>query len=400
MKPRSCSASPLPPRDRWPPRWRPRPGVLAFCTIWPPRPNPPPLRDLAELRAFAAAELGTAELQPWDVGYASEKLREKKYALNEEELKPASPSTPCSTACSPSPRRVFGVRLGAARRRWTCGMPTFATTMCSMPRAVSSLAPTSISTRATGKRGGLDGHCAARASTTATTLHRPIAYLTCNFAPPARGAVGGDALPAHARRRAHLFHEFGHGLHHLLTEIDYPGVSGISGVEWDAVELPSQFMENFGWQRENARPVRSTTAAASGCRRRWWNACRRRGTSTPASSSCARSSSPCSTSACTTSTTRARHRTLELLDEVRNEVAVIRPTGRTRTASRTASPTSSPAATALPATCGPKCCRPTPSPASGGGGHLRPPHRHGLAKPSSPWWLATGAGELRRLPRA
>ena len=97
-----------------------------------------------------------------------------------------------------------------------------------------------------GKRGGawMDV-CRSRFRDGAQT-HPPIAYLTCNFAPPL-----GDqpALLTHDDVLT-LFHEFGHGLHHLLTEVDFPGVSGISGVEWDAVELPSQFMENFGWQRE------------------------------------------------------------------------------------------------------------------------------------------------------
>ncbi len=74
----------------------------------------------------------------------------------------------------------------------------------------------------------------------------PVAFLTCNFAPP---TATTPSLLTHDDVLT-LFHEFGHGLHHLLTEVDYPGVAGISGVEWDAVELPSQFMENFGWQRE------------------------------------------------------------------------------------------------------------------------------------------------------
>ncbi len=97
-----------------------------------------------------------------------------------------------------------------------------------------------------GKRGGAwMGTCRSRFREGATT-HPPIAYLTCNFAPP---------TPDHPSLLTHddvitLFHEFGHGLHHMLTEVDLPGVAGIDGVEWDAVELPSQFMENFAWQRE------------------------------------------------------------------------------------------------------------------------------------------------------
>src|SRR5690606_23094411 len=97
-----------------------------------------------------------------------------------------------------------------------------------------------------GKRGGAWMDVARARFLDADRLHHPVAFLCCNFAPPAAGA---PALLTHDDVLT-LFHEFGHGLHHMLTEVDFPSISGISGVEWDAVELPSQFMENFGWQRE------------------------------------------------------------------------------------------------------------------------------------------------------
>ena len=229
----------------------PTPGrVLAFLHDLAAKAKPAALRDLAELRAFAAAELGLAELQPWDVGYASEKLREKKYALNEEELKPYFPLDAVLDGLFAITERVFGVRL--ARRDgvdvWHADVRYY--DVLDAEGRVIAGAYVDLYAR-NGKRGGAWMDVCRSRFHDGTTLHRPIAYLTCNFAPPTRGAAGGDvpSLLTHDDVLT-LFHEFGHGLHHLLTEIDYPGVSGISGVEWDAVELPSQFMENFGWQRE------------------------------------------------------------------------------------------------------------------------------------------------------
>ncbi|WP_257386948.1 M3 family metallopeptidase [Tahibacter caeni] len=219
--------------------------VLDFLTDLVRRARPVAEREIAELRAFAAAELGLADLQPWDIGYASEKLRERRFQLNEEELKPYFPLPAVIAGLFGICERVFGIRL---QRRdgidvWhedVAYYEVFDANGQPIAGAYVDLYARS------GKRGGAWMDVCRSRFRDADGLHRPIAYLTCNFAPPTATA---PSLLTHDDVLT-LFHEFGHGLHHLLTEIDYPGVSGISGVEWDAVELPSQFLENFGWQRE------------------------------------------------------------------------------------------------------------------------------------------------------
>lgn len=219
--------------------------VLDFLEDLVRRARPVAEREIAELRAFAAAELGLADLQPWDVGYASEKLRERRFNLNEEELKPYFPLPAVMEGLFAICTRVFGIRL---ERRdgvdvWHDDVAYYDVFDAQDQR----IAGTYVDLYArSGKRGGAWMDVCRSRFRDDSGLHRPIAYLTCNFPPPTATA---PSLLTHDDVLT-LFHEFGHGLHHLLTEIDYPGVSGISGVEWDAVELPSQFLENFGWQRE------------------------------------------------------------------------------------------------------------------------------------------------------
>jgi oligopeptidase A len=219
--------------------------VLAFLHDLVARAKPVAERELTELREFARDQLGIAELQPWDIGYASEKLRVKQFALSEEELKPYFPLPAVIDGLFAICQRVFGVRLQlrAGVDAWHADV-RFYDVLDAEGRVIAG-AYVDLYAR-NGKRGGawMDV-CRSRFRTDATT-HLPIAYLTCNFAPP---GAAQPSLLTHDDVTT-LFHEFGHGLHHLLTEVDYPSVAGISGVEWDAVELPSQFMENFAWQRE------------------------------------------------------------------------------------------------------------------------------------------------------
>ena len=219
--------------------------VLAFLHDLAARAKPVAERELAELRAFARENLSIADLQPWDIAYAAEKLRQRKYALSEEELKPYFPLPAVIDGLFAITERVFGVRL-APRAGVDVWHPDvrFYDVHDAAGRVIAG-AYVDLYARS-GKRGGawMDV-CRSRFREEATT-HLPVAYLTCNFAPP---TPDQPSLLTHDDVTT-LFHEFGHGLHHLLTEIDYPSVSGISGVEWDAVELPSQFMENFVWQRE------------------------------------------------------------------------------------------------------------------------------------------------------
>ncbi|MBO9661760.1 M3 family metallopeptidase [Dokdonella sp.] len=221
--------------------------VFAFLYDLAARAKPVAMRELAELRAFAADELGIADLQPWDVGYAAEKLREKKYALNEEELKPYFALDAVLDGFFEIVRRVFGVSLRVREDVDVWHPDVRYYDLLDATGRVFAGAYVDLYARS-GKRGGawmdVCVNRFVRADDGGTQL--PVAFLTCNFAPPTRET---PSLLTHDDVLT-LFHEFGHGLHHLLTEVDYPGVAGISGVEWDAVELPSQFMENFGWQRE------------------------------------------------------------------------------------------------------------------------------------------------------
>jgi oligopeptidase A len=218
--------------------------VLGFLRDLAARAKPVAQRELDELRAFARDELGIDGLQPWDVGYASEKLRQQRFDFSEEDLKPYFPLPAVLDGLFAIAGRVFGVSF---RERpgvdvWHADAAYF--DVVDADGSVRAGFYVDHYARA-GKRGGawMD---VCRSRFADGELQPPVAYLTCNFPPPVDGR---PALLTHDDVLT-LFHEFGHGLHHMLTEVDWPSVSGISGVEWDAVELPSQFMENFGWQRE------------------------------------------------------------------------------------------------------------------------------------------------------
>ena len=222
-------------------------AVLAFLDDLAARARPVAQRELDELRAFAADELGLPDLQPWDVGYASEKLREKKYALNEEELKPYFAADAVIAGLFAITERVFGIALRQREDVDTWHPDVRYYDLVDADGRVFAGAYLDLYARS-GKRGGawMDVCTNRFARDGGRDVQAPVAFLTCNFAP---ATATTPSLLTHDDVLT-LFHEFGHGLHHLLTEVDYPGVAGINGVEWDAVELPSQFMENFGWQRE------------------------------------------------------------------------------------------------------------------------------------------------------
>ena len=236
--------------------------VLTFLHELAAKAKPVAERELAELRAFAAKELGIADLQPWDVAYASEKLRTRLFDFSEEDLKPYFPLPAVMAGLFALTQRVFGVRLVERHDVdvWHPDVQYFDVVDAGQesPSAASAgragaAADGKVRAGAyldhyarSGKRGGAWMDVCRSRLDDGQTRRLPVAFLTCNFAPPSEGKPSllthDDALT--------LFHEFGHGLHHLLTEVDWPSVGGISGVEWDAVELPSQFMENYGWQRE------------------------------------------------------------------------------------------------------------------------------------------------------
>ena len=219
--------------------------VLDFLHDLVRRAKPVALRELAELREFAVSELSLADLQPWDIGYVSEKLRQRKFSLGEEDLKPYFPLPAVLDGLFAIVANVFGVSLRerAGVEVWHPDVRFY--DVLDASGNVIAGGYVDLYTR-TGKRGGAWMDVCRSRFYNGHETRLPIAYLTCNFAPP-----GADrpTLLTHDEVTT-LFHEFGHGLHHLLTEVDYPSVAGIDGVEWDAVELPSQFMENFCWQRQ------------------------------------------------------------------------------------------------------------------------------------------------------
>ena len=219
--------------------------VLRFLRELAAKAKPVARRELDELKVFAAAELGIADLQPWDVAYASEKLREQRFAFSEEDLKPYFPLPSVMQGLFTVAERVFGVKLVERHGvdAWHPDVQFF--DVVDQDGTVRAGVYLDHYARS-GKRGGAWMDVCRSRMSDGESLFKPVAYLTCNFAPPAEGK---PALLTHDDVIT-LFHEFGHGIHHLLTEVDWPSIGGISGVEWDAVELPSQFMENFAWQRE------------------------------------------------------------------------------------------------------------------------------------------------------
>ncbi|MFC5438282.1 M3 family metallopeptidase [Rhodanobacter umsongensis] len=218
--------------------------VMEFLHDLATRARPVAQQELATLREFARSELKLDNLESWDVGYASEKLRQQQYALDEERLKSYFPLPAVIEGLFELTSKLYGISL--ARRDdidvWHPDVRYY--DVHDAGGRVFAGAYLDLYAR-NGKRGGawMDV-CRARFDDGAQ--QQPVAFLTCNFAPPTEGK---PALLTHDDVLT-LFHEFGHGLHHLLTGIALPSIGGIDGVEWDAVELPSQFMENFGWNRE------------------------------------------------------------------------------------------------------------------------------------------------------
>ncbi|MCX9157888.1 M3 family metallopeptidase [Niveibacterium sp. 24ML] len=217
--------------------------VIDFLLDLARRARPSAERDLAELREFAAASLGISDLQPWDMGYAAEKLRQARYDFSEEALRQYFPEDKVLAGLFGVVSSLYGVSIRADKAPvWHEAVRYFTLSRDGQDIGHFYLDPYARDT----KRGGAWMDEARSLRDTATGRETPIAYLVCNASPP---AAGRPALYSFDQVIT-LFHEAGHGLHHLLTRVAEPGVSGINGVEWDAVELPSQFMENFCWEWE------------------------------------------------------------------------------------------------------------------------------------------------------
>jgi oligopeptidase A len=216
--------------------------VMEFLRDLARRARPHAERDLAELSAFASAELGIADLQAWDVPYASEKLKQARYSFSDEEVKQYFTEPRVLAGLFEIIETLFEVKIVPDTAPvWHDSARFFR-----LERGGQLVAQFYFDPYArTGKRPGawMDDVC-GRWLRPEGRLQTPVAHLVCNFAAPVNGK---PALLTHDDVIT-LFHECGHGLHHMLTQIADVGVAGISGVEWDAVELPSQFMENFCWE--------------------------------------------------------------------------------------------------------------------------------------------------------
>ena len=201
--------------------------------------------ELQEVRAFAREQHGVNDLEAWDIPYYSEKLRQHRYAISKEDLKPYFPEARVVAGMFQVVKRLYGldIREREGVEVWHPSVRYF--DIFDEKGEMRGQFYLDLYARPNKRGGAWMDECITR-KRGAAKVQIPVAYLTCNFSPP----VGADpALFAHDEVLT-LFHEFGHGLHHMLTKVDYPSVAGIAGVPWDAVELPSQFMENWCWQRE------------------------------------------------------------------------------------------------------------------------------------------------------
>jgi oligopeptidase A len=232
------------------------PEVLQFLHDLAARAKPFAERDLAELKQFAREQLALNELEAWDVAYASEKLRIARYAFSDQEVKQYFPETTVLPGMFRLIETLYDLTIHAdAASVWHSDVRFFSI----RDRDGKLVGQFYLDLYARpSKRGGAWMDEAITRRRVRGGIQTPVAYLNCNFAPPLDEADGKKrpALFTHDEVNT-LFHEFGHGLHHLLTRIDELGVSGINGVEWDAVELPSQFMENFCWEWRVLEPMTS-----------------------------------------------------------------------------------------------------------------------------------------------
>ncbi len=220
--------------------------VTDFLDTLAKRAKPYAEKDMQELLAYAK-KLGINDMQAWDVAYVSEKLREEKYAFSDQEVKQYFPESKVLAGLFKVVETIFGVQVRKADAPlWHADAAFYAISDAqNKPIAYFYL---DLYARNNKRGGAWMDECITRRKK-ANGIELPVAYLTCNFSAP----VGGKpALFTHDEVIT-MFHEFGHGLHHMLTQVDDYSVSGIKGVEWDAVELPSQFMENFCWEWEVLR---------------------------------------------------------------------------------------------------------------------------------------------------
>lgn len=220
--------------------------VVGFLTDLAAKSLPQGKAELEEIRAFATEQHGQSELAAWDIPYYAEKLKQHKFAISDEQLRPYFPANRVVKGLFEVVRRVFGMKV-----RERLGIDTWHPDVrfydiFDAEEELRGSFYLDLYAREHKRGGAWMDVCLGRRYRQDGSLQKPVAYLTCNFNGPVDGK---PALFTH-NEVVTLFHEFGHGIHHMLTRIDVAGVAGINGVAWDAVELPSQFLENWCWESE------------------------------------------------------------------------------------------------------------------------------------------------------
>lgn len=203
-------------------------------------------KEYEELKAFAKDKHGFSDMQPWDIPYYSEKLKQEKYAISQESLRPYFPVPRVLAGMFETVKRLYGLRITEKTGVdcWHSDVRFFE--IFDKSGTLRGQFYLDLFARNHKRGGAWMDEARVRRKLSSGQLQTPVAYLTCNF----RAPIGQDPSLLTHDEVLTLFHEFGHGLHHMLTKVDYASVSGINGVPWDAVEMPSQFMENWCWEEE------------------------------------------------------------------------------------------------------------------------------------------------------
>ncbi len=220
--------------------------VITFLQDLASKAKPFAEKEFAELKAFAKGEYDIEKCEPWDIAYYSEKLRQKRFAISQETLRPYFPVPTVLNGMFEVVKRLYGLQIQEKKDVETWHPDARFFEIMDNKNQLRGQFYLDLFARSQKRGGAWMDEARVRRRLPNGNLQIPVAYLTCNF----RAQVGDmPSLLTHDEVLT-LFHEFGHGLHHMLTKVEAAGVSGINGVAWDAVELPSQFMENWCWQKE------------------------------------------------------------------------------------------------------------------------------------------------------
>ena len=220
--------------------------VLGFLNDLAAKAKPQGEKEVEELRQFAKAEFGVEELNPWDIAYYSEKQKQKLFEISDEELRPYFPEQKVVSGLFEVLHRVFGMKVVERQGVDTWHESVRFFDIFDSQQQLRGSFYLDLYAREHKRGGAWMDECRVRRMNTQGELQTPVAYLTCNFNKP----VGDKPALFTHDEVVTLFHETGHGIHHMLTQVDTGAVSGINGVPWDAVELPSQFLENWCWEEE------------------------------------------------------------------------------------------------------------------------------------------------------